>query len=104
DLWEWATTIAVKAAATVTELNAASTVQLQNAMRPGFGIEVETATVDDERLGSFVVYQTFGRTTRSFPDMVGIDRPQDAPAAAMRKAIETITEGLTGYLINRRGL
>ena len=104
DLWEWATVIAVKAAATVTELNAATTVQLQNAIRPGFGIESETASVDDERLGSFIVYQTFGRTTRSFPDAIGIDRPQDTTGVAMRKHIETIVEGLAGFLINRRGL
>ena len=104
DLWMWLTAGVSKAALTTTELTAVTTVQIQNAMRSGFGVEAETARTDDVRLGSLITYQGFGRTTRTLPEMVGIDRPQDTTGVAMRKAIETITEGLTGWLINRRGL
>jgi hypothetical protein len=104
DLWLWATTIASPAAATTTELTAVSTVQIQNAMRPGFGINSDVSKVDDRRLGAFITYQSFGTTTKSFPDATFIDRPQDTTGVAARKHIETIVEGLAGYLINRRGL
>ena len=104
DLWMWLTVGVNKAALTVAELTGATTVQLQNAMRPGFGLQAETANVDDVRLGSFVTYGGFGRTTRSFPAGVFIDRPQTTTGDASRKHIETITEGLTGWLVNRRGL
>lgn len=104
DLWLWATVIAAPAAATTTELTAVTTVQIQNAMRPGFGINADVAKVDDRRLGAFITYQSFGTTTKTFPDATFIDRPQDTTGVAARKHIETIVEGLAGYLINRRGL
>jgi hypothetical protein len=104
DLWEWVVTIAAPAAATTTELTAVSTVQIQNAMRPGFGVTADINRVDDRRLGAFITYQAFGTTTKSFPDATFIDRPQDTTGVAARKHIETITEGAAGYLVNRRGL
>jgi hypothetical protein len=104
DTWRFAVAIASKAAATVAELTAATGVDIQLAMRPGFGIESDTSKIDDRRHGSFVTYQGFGVTNRTFADIRLIDRPQDAAAAAFRKAIETLAEGTNGFMINRRGL
>lgn len=104
DLWLWLTVGSSQAALTTTELTAVTTVQIQNAMRPGFGVTADVNRVDDRRLGAFITYQSFGTTTKSFGDATFIDRPQDTTGVAARKHIETITNGLSGFLINRRGL
>jgi hypothetical protein len=104
DTWTWCIAIANKAAATTAELTATTAVTAQLAFRPGFGIDSDTAKIDDVRHGSFVTYQSFGVTNRTFADATFIDRPQDAAAAAFRAAIEKITDGLAGFWVNRRGL
>jgi hypothetical protein len=104
EVWEFVVTIAAPAAATTTELNAGTTVQIQMAIRPGFGMEADTSKIDDLRLGAFITYQSFGRTTRSVVTAHLIDRPQDTTGAAARKHIETMADGTSGFLVNRRGL
>lgn len=104
DTWTWIVAAANKAAVTVVELTAGTAVTVQLAMRPGFGLEAETSKIDDKRLGSFVTYQAFGVTNRTFADMILIDRPQTAPADATRKHLDTLTEGAAGFLVNRRGI
>ena len=103
DTWTFVVAAAVKTAVTVAELTAATAVNFQLAMRPGFGLESETAKIDDRRLGSFVTYQSFGVTNRTFADATLIDRPQDAPAAATRKHMDVLADGATGWILNRRG-
>ena len=100
----WVVTIASQAAATVAELTAVTTVQIQLAMRPGFGLTAETPKQIDRRLGSYVVYESFGPTSQTFADATFIDRPQTAPADATRKHIDTVTDGAVGWLVNRRGI
>lgn len=104
NLWTFIIAVANQAAATTTELNAATGVMIQMAIRPGFGIESETATLEDRRLGAFVTYQSHGTTTRSLTDAVLIDRPQTTTGDASRKHIETMAQGVNGFLVNRRGL
>ena len=103
NLWAFIIAVASQAAATTTELNAATGVMIHMAIRPGFGIESETATIEDRRLGAFVTYQSHGTTTRSLTDAVLIDRPQDTVGSANRKHIETMAQGVNGFLVNRRG-
>lgn len=103
DTWTWIVAGANKAALTVVELTAVTAVNIQLALRPGFGIEADTPKIDDRRLGSNVTYESFGPTKRTFGDAVFIDRPQSAPADATRKHIDTITVGAAGFLVNRRG-
>lgn len=104
DTWRFIIAAANKAALTVAELTATTGVDIQLAMRPGFGVESDTSKIDDRRHGSYVTYQGFGVTNRSFADIRLIDRPQDAAAAAFRKAIEVMVEGTNGFFVNRRGL
>jgi len=104
DTWRFIITAASKTAVTVAELTASTGCDIQLAMRPGFGIEADTTKIDDRRHGSFVTYQGFGVTNRSFADIRLIDRPQDAAAAAFRKAIEVLVDGTNGFFINRRGV
>lgn len=104
DTWTWIVAVANKSAMTVAEITAVSAVNIQLALRPGFGLEADTPKIDDRRLGSNVTYQSFGPTTRAFGDAIFIDRPQTAPADATRKHIDTITVGAVGFLVNRRGI
>jgi hypothetical protein len=103
DTWTFLIAAANKAAVTAAEVNAATGCNIQLAMRPGFGLDADTAKIDDRRLGSFVTYQSFGVTNRTFADAILIDRPQDAPAAATRKHLDVLVEGQAGFLLNRRG-
>lgn len=104
DTWIWVPAIANKTAMTVAEATAAGAVVIQNAMRPGFGADAETERITDERQGSNLVYEILGTTKATLPDATFIDRPQDIAGAAARKHIETMAEGATGFLVNRRGL
>lgn len=104
DTWTWVVTIATKTAMTAVEAAATGTVNLQGAMRKGFGITSDTNKIEDERQGSLNVYEITGTTKLSFPDMIVIDRPQDAPAGANNKHIDALVPGAAGYLVNRRGI
>ena len=104
DTWTFVPTIASKTAMTVAEVAATGACDLQNSFRPGFGISADTEKINDERQGADVVYQQLGTTTLSFSDMVLIDRPQDADAAATQKHLTVLANGVTGYLVNRRGI
>lgn len=50
------------------------------------------------------VYERFGITTRKLADAMYIIRPQDASGSAGKLTYETLTEGLTGYFVERLGL
>ena len=104
DTWTFVVALAIKTAATVAELSAVSACDLQNSFRPGFGVAAETERINDERQGAEVSYQLLGTTSLSFSDMVLIDRPQDADAAATKKHLTVLASGAVGYLINRRGI
>lgn len=104
DGWWWILAIANKTAAAVAEVTAVSVLQVNLAARPGLGIASETARVDDRRHGSAKSYESFGLTKDTMGDITWIDRPQDAQAAATAKHRDQITDGLVGFLLNRRGL
>lgn len=104
DLWTSVPTVATKSAMTAVEANAAGSLQINLAMRPGFGASGETARVDDKRLGGLVSYEAFGTTKITLGTITWIDRPQDAAAAATAKHRDTLTEGTLTNFVNRRGL
>jgi hypothetical protein len=104
DVWTFVPTAVAPDAMTVAEITATGACDLQNSFRPGFGVSAETERVADERQGALVTYQALGQTTLSFSDMVVIDRPQDADAAATKKHLTVLSTGAKGFLVNRRGL
>lgn len=104
DGWWSVPTVATKTAATTTELGAVGVLQVNLAMRPGFGASGETQRVDDKRLGGLVSYEAFGTTKITLGTITWIDRPQDAAAAVTAKHRDTLTEGTSTNFLNRRGL
>lgn len=104
DLWLFVPALASKTAMTTTEAGATGSCQVSGAMRSGFGPTPSTDKFVDQRQGSDVIYEQVGATTISFPDMIVVDRPQDAANAATRKHLDVLTAGAVGFLINRRGL
>lgn len=104
DGWWFVPTVANKAAMTVAEAGAAGALQINLAFRPGFGATTETTKVADPRHGSTKSYESFGVSTDSLPDIVWIDRPQDANAAVTAKHRDMLPQGTSGYFVNRRGL
>lgn len=104
DTWRFIVAAASPAALTVAELTATTGCDIQLAMRPGFGLTGETPKQTDRRLGSRIVYESFGPTTQTFADAILIDMPQTAPAQAARKHLDVLTDGATGWLVNRRGI
>lgn len=105
NVWLWVPAIAARAAATVAELTASGVVMLQMVVRPGsLAASADTARIEDRRLGASITYEDFGTTRFSLATAILIDRPQDAAGAATSKHLETLIEGATGFLVNRRGL
>lgn len=103
DGWWWLLAVANRAAANVAEVTAASVLNVNMAMRPGFGADADTPRIDDPRHGAQQTYESFGRTKRTLGEVTWIDRPQDANAAATAKHRDQITDSLVGFLMNRRG-
>lgn len=104
DRWDSVPSVASKAAMTTTEANHTTALQINLAMRPGFGASAETGRVDDRRLGGLVSYEAFGTTKVTLGTITWIDRPQDAAAAVTAKHRDQLAEGVATNLINRRGL
>lgn len=104
DGWWSIPTVATKTAMTVAEATAVSALHINLAMRPGFGSTAETGRIDDKRLGGSVSYEAFGTTKISLGTITWIDRPQDADAAVTAKHRDTLVDGFTTNLVNRRGV
>jgi hypothetical protein len=105
----WVATIAdVNAPKLATELNAAAPASLDisgyllaEGWEPGQDAGKATAP---RRLAERVAYERFTTTTLQIADLQYVISPQGAAASAGKKAYETLTEGLAGYLVERLGL
>ena len=104
DGWWFVPTVAVKSAMTVAEATAVGGLQVNLAFKPGFGATTETNKVEDPRHGATKTYESFGTSKDTLPDIVWIDRPQDANAAVTAKHRDMLPDGTSGYLVNRRGI
>lgn len=98
-------TLTSPAAPTTAEVTGASALDLSFFLTAGsFKAAGEQAKGDDRRYGSKQTFQTLGRTTHTIDDIVYISDPQAAASAPTNEAMETLAEGITGYLIVRWGL
>lgn len=95
--------LANPAAPTVAELTGASAINLSCALR-GFGSSTEQSSTPDIRLCSREVFESPGRATNSLEDITYVYDPQAAAAAPTNKHYETLKSGVTGFLVDRRGL
>lgn len=101
---KWVETIADPTAPKLaTELNAASSVQLECLIDGGFDIDFTVERKDLRRMCSRQVRQRSGPVTYSVQDVFVVYDPQDM-AAAVSKAYAALTDGNQGYLVERRGI
>ena len=101
---KWVETIANPTAPKLaTELNAASSVQLECLIDGGFDIDFSVERKDLRRMCSRQVRQRSGPVTYSVQDVMVVYDPQDL-AAPVSKAYAALTDGATGYLVERRGV
>jgi len=98
--------LADPSAPTVTELTGATAVNLSCALR-GFSPNSEQNSVADIRLCSREQFESPGRVTNSIDDITYVYQPQTVGATtpdADNAAYDALAQGVTGYLIDRRGL
>lgn len=105
---KWVATIAAPTAPKLaTELNAAAPASmdisgylLAEGWEPGQDVSKASAP---RRLAERVAYERFTTTTLQIADLQYVIDPQGAAGSAGKKAYETLTEGLAGYLVERLG-
>lgn len=101
---KWVTTIANPAAPSLaTEINAASSLDLECYLKEMFTPKTEAAAVEDRRMCSKQVFQTPGTYTYTIDDLVAVYDVQNAASVA-NKAYAALTPGATGYLVARWGM
>lgn len=97
-------TLADPSAPTVTELNAATTVDISCYLTAGgWQPTQDQATISDERLCSTQVFGQPGRKTLGLTMQV-IDNTNSEYEAEYNKAVETLVEGQDLFAVERRGL
>jgi len=102
----WVESIANTAAPKLTELNAGTSIDLslmiyEGGWQPGVNANKVSAK---RRLASRKVYEKFGTTTETLGDLQYSFDPQAASGSDGKKAYEALTEGSTGYFVERLGL
>lgn len=103
--WAFLIAIADKTAPTATELEAATGFNLSCSVfgeQEGLTASTEKVTLP-RRLCETVTYETNGPTAFTMADLVVSFDPQSAPASAGKKAWETMTDNLAGFLVQRLG-
>lgn len=97
-------TLANPDAPSVTELTGASAVDISCYLTSdGYTPSVSQQVVTDERLCSTQVFEQPGRKTESL-DVTYIDNTNSSNEATFNKAVDTLEEGTTGYIVTRRGI
>lgn len=91
------------AAPTVAELTGSSAINLGYALR-GFSPNSEQGTSDDIRLASTITYENPGRARVTLDDITYVYDPQAVVPTATNKHYETLKDGVTGFLVDRRGI
>ncbi len=104
----WVASIADPTEPTVTELTAASPASLDIS---GYLLNENWTPAQDvgkgsapRRLAERNQYERFTTTTVQLGDLRYVINPQAAAASEGKKAYETLTEGLSGYFVERLGL
>lgn len=96
--------IADTSAPTVTELSAASIVDLSCYLTgDGLNLTSDQATITDERLCSTQTFEVPGRKTNT-AEVTYIDNTNSPHETDSNKAAETLVEGARGYIVTRRGV
>lgn len=72
-------------------------------IKDSFGYDAATEKGTDERVCSKEVYETLGKTTWSFEDLLYVWSPQATTGSADNKAYETLKFNTPGYLTVRWG-
>lgn len=97
-------TLANPEAPTVAELTGATAINLSCALR-GFEPGADQASVPDIRLCSREQYESPGRVTPTIGDITYVYDPQAAGADDPENIhYDTLKQGVSGYLVDRRGL
>lgn len=102
----WVETIANPAAPTLAEINAGTSLDLSLTMYEGGwqpGVTANKVSAK-RRLASRKVYEKFGTTTETLGDLQYSFNPQAAAGSDGKKAYEALTEGSTGFFVERLGL
>ncbi len=100
----WVTTIAdTTAPSLATEINAASSVALECLVVGSFDIDFSVDRTQLRRMCSRQVRERSGPVTYSIQDLFIVYDPQDM-AADVSEAYAALTDGATGYLVERRGV
>ena len=101
---KWVAAIAATTAPKLaTEINAATSVQLECLLTQTFSPDATVEKAQLRRMCSRQVRERNGAVTRTIADLVGVYDPQDL-AAAVSKAYATLTPGAQGYLVVRWGV
>jgi hypothetical protein len=101
----WVETIADMAAPTALEINAGTSLDVSyylydSGWAPGV---TSNRVTSPRRLASRKSRERFGTTTETLGDLVYVVDPQAAAGADGKKAYEALTEGSTGYFVERPG-
>lgn len=96
-------TLANPAAPKVSELTGAGAINLSFAAR-GFEPQSEQASVPDVRLGSRQTFETPGRVNKTLNDITYVYDPQGEEDDPDNVHYDAMKRGVTGYLVDRRGL
>lgn len=96
-------TIAVPTAPTVAELTGGTALNLGYALR-AFSPASEQGTSEDIRLASTQTFENPGRVRKTLDDITYVYDPQAAVPTASNKHYETLKLGVTGWLVDRRGI
>ena len=100
----WVETIANPLAPSLaTEINAASSVALECLVVGNFNIDFSVDRTQLRRICSRQVRERSGPVTYSVQDLFVVYDPQDM-AADVSKAYAALTDGASGYLVERRGV
>lgn len=91
------------AAPTVAELTGSSAINLGFALR-GFSPNSEQGTSDDIRLATTITYENPGRSKLTLDDLTYVYDPQAVVPTATNKHYEILKQGVTGFLVDRRGI
>ena len=101
----WVETLANPDAPTAAEINGATSLDVsyylyENGWTPGVTSNRVTAP---RRLASRKSQERFGTTTETLGDLVYVVNPQAPAGSDGKKAYEALTEGSTGYFVERPG-
>lgn len=102
----WVETLTTPTSPKLSEVSAGTSLDVSSMLyEGGWGAGVDANKVSARRrLSSTKVYEKFGTTTETLTDLQYLIDPQSASGSDGKKAYEALTEGSTGYFVERLGL